>query len=88
MMQAKLHNYSIEAFNFVANRWEIVDTARTFDEAFDTAEKYFGFHKDYDEVAILDMMGYIVWSSESMTKDRMKNVGQAEQQYVAPDGSC
>lgn len=85
-----MKNYFIEIHNIEDNRWEIADSARTFDEAFDKAEAYIGFSKAYDTVAILDMMGYIVWESDEPLV-RMKDVGlfaQQEQTYVAPDGSC
>lgn len=57
-------NYTIEVFNFHKNEWITKETARTFDEAFDKAEKEVGKYKDCSEVAILDMQGIIVWSSE------------------------
>ena len=84
-----IHNYSVEIHNIDANRWEIAETARTEDEAFSKAEKYIGFHKSYDTVAILDMQGFVIWESDKPLT-RMKNVGleaQQESEYVAPDGS-
>lgn len=90
-----IHNYSIEIYNITANRWELVDTARTLDEAFDVAEKYIGYGKDYDTVAILDMQGFIVWDSDGFRQGegfklptldecdpdpRMKNHGMEAQQ--------
>jgi hypothetical protein len=92
-----IHNYSVEVYNIEKNDWEVVELARTFDEAFDKAEPYIGFSKAYDTVAILDAQGLIVWESDKPLV-RMKDVGLAQQEreafspedardYVAPDGS-
>lgn len=67
-----IHNFSIECFNIETNRWELKDTAPTFDTAFDKAEKYVGFSKIHDGVSILDMQGNLVWSSDMGTwRDRV-----------------
>jgi hypothetical protein len=82
------HNYSIECYNIERNRWEVAELARTFDEAFNLAEKYIGFSKIHDTVAILDNTGAWVWKSDDPIPSRMKDVGLEEQQHVAADGSC
>ena len=58
------HNFSIEVYNMDENRWETAEHARTLDEAFDIAEKYIGFNKSYDTVAILNIYDHIVWESD------------------------
>lgn len=97
-----IHNYSIEIQNIKANRWELVDTAPTIDEAFDTAERYIGFNSDYDCVAILDMAGLILWDSHGFRQGEGRKYVEPqkgelltikdeetlnEQTNVAPDGS-
>lgn len=59
----RIHWYSIEVHNIEKNIWEVFDTARTLDEAFDRAEKAAGFSKIHDDITILDPQGFAVWDS-------------------------
>ena len=63
-----IKNYSIEVYNMDTNRWEVKDSAPTFDSAFDKAAGYVGFSKIHDTVAILDAQGCFVWKSDDPIK--------------------
>ena len=63
-----INNYSIEAYNIDTNTWDLQDTAPTLDTALDTAEKYIGFSKIHDTVAVLDNQGCFVWKSDDPIK--------------------
>lgn len=91
--------FAIERHNVPANRWEIVDYARTIDEAFDKAEALQGADRDYDETAILDAFGVSVWESTGFRQaeglrlpllsdcDRYNENITEEAPEAAPDGS-
>lgn len=86
-----IKNYSIEVHNIRKNRWELYDTARTLDEAFEKAEKAWGFSEDYYDVCILDIMGFSIWESSGFRQGeglKLPLFSEPEEPFVAKDGSC